>query len=499
MNLQFDWLAGDGDGRWESIARVKGYTRVKIPHWVWGTLLAVVVTLGVSGYVCLSRWYEEALDQVAFQIQSAIDLEARALARRDLELFLAQQDRAAPEWVTWQATRVRTDLLRANAAASDGCTDTLPQGSQKRAPLDLSAEVQSVEMRGDIAWVEVIAGQVPVRQARFYRQTDLGWVHTAPRVEFWKKPVALDYDRVRVRGHERDLPHIEPLVRHITSVLDDLCATLHCPPDSVLEVNLAIEKRIDELPAFSGHALTLASPWLSGVPVDETWDQEYLDKVTYWVAYAVASRFLHHAADSDLDLLQKAIVAEYAALYSGKDATSAPLLRRIVERHGTGALPEVLYALRERRSLSWFLAQWLSLSPSDREVDYFETLLNVEREAILIGQKDTFTLLQDDDHRWLEMRETSYDRIQSGELGFCPSAIQVQSVEIVRDITLVTLKERVSIEQGGPEPKSINRIVFFRLQDGDWKRSWHTPSNLQTSWVVPSFTHVSVPAYGESQ
>ena len=495
MNVQFDWQAGDGDGRWESIARVKGYTLRKIPHWVWGTLLSVVVTLGISSYVGLRRWYAVALGQIAFQIQSAIDLEARALARRDLGLFLAQQDGAVPEWVTWQATRVRTDRFQANKTTSDGCTYPLPQGSRKRPPLDLPAEVQSIEMRGDTAWVEVTAGQEPVRQARFYRQTDLGWVHTAPRVEFWKEPVVLEYDRLLVRGHERDVPHVEPLVRHITSVLDDLCATLRCPPDGVLEVNLAIETRIDELPAFSGHTLTLASPWLSGIPVARTWDEETLDKVTYWLAYAVASRFLRHAAGGDLDLLQKAIVSEYAALYSGKDVTSAPLLRRVVERHGTDALPEVLYALRERRSLSWFLAQWLSLSPSDREAEYFGTLLNVEREAILAGQRDTFTLLQDGDHRWIETQQTSYDRIQSGQLDFCFSAARVQSVEVVRDITLVTLKERVSMEQGGLEQKSVNRIAFFRLQDGDWKRSWHTPSHPQTSRVVPSFTHMPVPAY----
>lgn len=499
MRVLFDWQAGDGKGQWETIAKIERRTTPKIPRWTWGALLALAVTLALGGAIGLRRRHDATLDRIAFHIQSVIDLETQALAQHDIDLFLAQQDSMAPGWVAWQAKHLPRDLRRLNSTLSDGCTDALPQVSRTGCPINGPAEVQGVELRGDTAWVEVIASQTPVRQARFYRKTDLGWVHTAPRVEFWGEPVQAQYGEVLVQCHERDLPQVEPTVEQVRSVLNDLCVTLDCPSDRTLKVDLAVGVRADELYAFAQDTLTLPSPWLTGTPIEGKWDKEHLDELTYWVAYAVISDFLRPADEGDLNPLQQALAAEYAAWYSYQDNTVAPLLRRVIERNGAEVLPDLLWALREQVSLSWLLGEWLALSPSDDKVGYFGTLLNLEREAILAERKDTLLLLQDSDPTWMGIQAKDYDRIQSGELCFCAAPAQIQRLEMDGDHAVVWLKEWVSIEHEGESPRSIPRVAFFRREAGNWKRTWRYPSSAQLTQVLPPSADGSVISEGEGR
>ena len=114
MSSQFEWQAGDDD-RWETIARVtkedrRGW-RHRVPRWLWVGLLAILVTGATGGYAAARRRYEVASKQIAFQIQSVIDLEARAFEAGDEELFLAQQDSRIPACpkpvIFFRMTRVR--------------------------------------------------------------------------------------------------------------------------------------------------------------------------------------------------------------------------------------------------------------------------------------------------------------------------------------------------------------------------------------------------------
>ena len=500
MRVQFEWQAGNENDRWEIIARIEKRAWLKrIPRWMQGTALALSILLVLGGYVGLRRAYNTALQRIAFQIQSVIDLEAQALARRDVDLFLAQQDKALPGWVTWQAACTRAGCLEDGGTALESCSCASSRSFGPSYPLDLSAEVQRVALRGDTAWVEVIAGQELVRQARFYRQTDLGWLHTAPQVEFWKEPVERAYEDVIVRCYQRDLAYVEPLVTHILQVRQALCATLACHPGDTLAVDFVVGTHLDSLPAYSEDGVILVSPWLSGIPVAGTWDGAYLEEVTHRVAYAVTAQHLRSKIDRDLNPLQRAILAEYAALVGHEETMQAPLLRRVVERHGMEALPELLDRPDEMGSLSQFMAQWLDLTPSDRPVAYFETILNVEREAILAGQKDTFLLLQRDDGQWMALQAASYDQIRSGAQAFSFSPAKVQNVTMVGDRACVTLEEQISIELEGSVPGRIHRVAFFSREDGDWRRSWHSCYPQAEPLLVPPSTMEPTPALGESR
>jgi hypothetical protein len=95
---------------------------------------------------------------------------------------------------------------------------------------------------------------------------------------------------------------------------------------------------------------------------------------------------------SGLHPLQRAILVEYATLYAHQDATQAPILRRIVARHGVDALPEVLRSLQCPIVVSGFVERWLLLSPSQSD-SYFGTLTDIARAATSAGQEETVSLV----------------------------------------------------------------------------------------------------------
>ena len=307
MNVELDWRAGDEDGEWETIATVARKTRYKMPWRILGTLAVMLVALAAGGYGLAASRYRAALAQAAFQIQCAIDLEARALAQRDTALYMAQQDGSLSEWFARQAVRIRANESPAPGTPGARILAGVPQDAGSLAPV----KIEEVELWGDFAWVQVVSGRDAVRQVRFYRRTDLGWKRTAPRVAFWGAPVELTYGDVTVRGHERDLPHIEPLIEHVARVYNDTCTRLGCPVGSAFRVSIVVEMSADRLPAIRKDALTLVSPWLSGIPTKETWDEALLDELTYWTAYAVALRAIH-PTPMGLHPLQRVILQQFS-------------------------------------------------------------------------------------------------------------------------------------------------------------------------------------------
>jgi hypothetical protein len=129
----------------------------------------------------------------------------------------------------------------------------------------LPATVEEVDLRGDVAWVQVIEGNPAVRRMRFYRQTDLGWMHTAPDPEFWQAPVEHHHGKqLAFYYHQRDQPYIEPLVNQIGAAFYRVCAFAGCKTDERFEILIYPEYPEGDL-SFD---LALPSPWLTGIPVE---------------------------------------------------------------------------------------------------------------------------------------------------------------------------------------------------------------------------------------
>ena len=118
--------------------------------------------------------------------------------------------------------------------------------------------------------VQIVEGDPPVRRVRFYRQTDQGWLHTAPDLAFWQAPIEERYgEQLAFFYHQRDQPYVEPLLEQLSQTFFETCASAGCEEGKRFEVLL--------YPAHPGSDtqadMTLPSPWLSGIPVEGDWSE----------------------------------------------------------------------------------------------------------------------------------------------------------------------------------------------------------------------------------
>ena len=386
MNVEFDWQVENEEGEWETIATVTRRRRHRGMWRVWAALMMVTLILGTGGYIGVRRRYHRALRRIEFQIQSVIDLEALALAQGDTSLFLAQQDSSSPWWVREQAICARSGRLECgpetSGSAGQRSRDALGDGRGTPMPV----RVRNVDMRRDVAWVEVAIGSNGLRQARFYRQTNLGWVHTAPRAEFFGQSVELEVGPVTVRAHQRDLPYVEPLVKRVSEAVENLSTVLGIPLDGALTVEFAAQLSPHPLPYLSEGKLVLASPWLSGIPSQGTWDPQYLDQLTEWVARGALSQFMRAAAEGGLDAHQRAILGEHPTFYVRKDLAQALILRPVKERV-VDALPEASDSARDLQPVYESIDQWLLVTTPEREFADFEALGDTQGQVIDCAQQ----------------------------------------------------------------------------------------------------------------
>lgn len=471
MNIEFDWQVGDQNDKQETLAEVRRRRRPPRPWWFWVLLVALVGAIAAGGVLYIKDRTRNAKEQIVFQIQSTIDLEARAYERRDLGLFLEQQDERESEWYALQSLRVDT-----------GCSDPelVDSGMEFLCQPVRQAQVRDVDLRRDVAWVEVLEGDPALRRVRFYRQTDQGWKHTAPQESFWGVAVELNYGGLVFRYHRRDEPYVEPMIEAAAQTFDQVCAELGCVLKALPEFDFAVHSAPGAPIRQVDSIYQLVSPWLVGVPEDETQPAPYQDQIEYAIAYDLASLALVPLAGNVRSTeLVDAMAHEYAVWKSQDAVDGAPILKRLVARHGKEALPEILRSLQHVRTLNVVLVQWLLISPTDHPVDYFQTLLDIEQEALSAGRKETFLLLQDSEEPgWITEQQARYTEVRAnGDLPL--PEIKVQSVEVSGDLARVTLEP----SSDEVSPGWTDQTAFFRRRHGDWKRSSSTPqvSALRTA------------------
>ncbi len=445
-----EWQVGGESGQWETITLPEKRRWLRWPRWVWLTLALVVLAAGGVGYLVVRQRFEQVNQQITFQIQSVINLEAQAWDKGNDDLFMAQQDETAEDWYVTQQRRIEA---RQQNALSATLWPARP------------AQVEHVNLQGEVAWVQVIEqGDQPMRRMRFYRQTAQGWKETAPQVAFWKNPIEYHYgDYIIFRYYHRDKALVESLVERMGKTFYDMCSILSCFQDTPFEVVFSIEPTLDAQPRVRDKKLILPSPWVSGISLEQDWGEAQAQPALYSLTYMVMAEYLRSEARPSLNLLQKALLDEYAAWVSSGDVTQSPLLGRVMARQERTQLGRVFASARRYSGLSLFLARWLSLTPSGREqgIVFFEMLLNVERESLLYGRKSTFLLLQDSPTdeaatRWAEW----FDRFaqQTPRPDLLP--VQVSDFEI-------NGQHAVVICSIGDERY---RTVFL-ARNGDWKHT----------------------------
>jgi multiple sugar transport system substrate-binding protein len=431
---------------------------------VWWSVLAAALIIATGVTLVVRHRYRQAVDRMTFQIQSVIALEAQAFADGEAERFLAQQDDEDSEWYQSRQQIVRSRHSDPNVAR---------QGV-------LPAKIQHVQLQKDVAWVEVVEDNDPVRRMRFYRQTDRGWLHTAPDPAFWGVPIEARFERLFVRGirqervlpgerlivryHRQDQSHLDPIVDRLGEVFYEVCATVGCPEHEVFQAIFVAWPPPRYVPR---HIILLSSPWIDGIPVEGTYAERAMEASVYALAHRVASASMSHYVFASR-ALRAAIVDEYTTWVSTGDLAQTPLLRRFVARHGVDALPELFAWLGQAHSAADFLAQWLDLTPHDNEVAYLQALLEIERDALYAGRRDTFLLLQDSHNMWwFRDQSARFARFLEQDAPIPPD-IRVQMVEIGGGRARVTFETTAEAQP----PWHVQSPAFFRLERDTWL---HTP------------------------
>ena len=224
----------------------------------WVTLLAAVVVLVALGAFSYWRARRAWLEQTAADVRAVAQLEMRALADGDVELYLSLQDGADAVWLEAQRAHWLSGCPLLPPAP--GFTVTLP------------ATIELPIVIGDRARVEVVrlAGPPgeephPFRSVAFYRQVADGrWVHTAPDPDYGGRVLVWVGPRNDLAGYIVQTELLAQLAMELETTTATFCGLFPCPDG--LRFTLAFTDTLGEQRAAIA---VLPAPHLAGVPDNE--------------------------------------------------------------------------------------------------------------------------------------------------------------------------------------------------------------------------------------
>ncbi len=288
-----EWQIGEAEN-WDDFEPLEAILEIPVaprrpagrrPHM--GLLLRalLLITVLAPAIVAYRLWrnYRENVAHIQTDIQGTIDLEAWAWQSSNRALADDLLDGQAPESWAYRFQRVQEWTRRW-------------AGDESPTPV---VEIQNMELRDDVALVEVIATQpgvpwatTPYRETRFYHKVDERWRRTAPAADFWGPQRTLETAHFRFVFHRRDAE----AVAAVAGEIDELYAALRSDagliasptpcetdmPRSTGEESTCEESdtagkllTIEVVPRtdvmywrFTDERLTVPSPALMPVPVD---------------------------------------------------------------------------------------------------------------------------------------------------------------------------------------------------------------------------------------
>jgi hypothetical protein len=233
--------------------------RPRRARWrVWlGLGAAVALAVGLGG----TTWWRarrEELAAVEAEVQAVAQLELRALAEGDAELYLSLQDDAAPGW---------HEPPEDPAALEPLLLPPLP-GLVTTAAFS----VENARVVGDAARVEVVrpAGlpgreMARFRAVRFYRRGDDGrWLHTSVDRDYAGHTVIFVGERVVISSFATDAGWARPAAYDLEELAVQFCKL--APRQECAPVTLAFTGTLGTAGRPGG---ALPAPFLVGVPDDE--------------------------------------------------------------------------------------------------------------------------------------------------------------------------------------------------------------------------------------
>lgn len=266
--IGFEWQVVEDDEIWDSlqIPNEPPATKRRWPlggeRWLGIRLLQGFCLVGLAWLITAGASFSP--DQHArliaqTGIQTSLDLEAQARQINDKSLF----NRLLDDQVSKQ-----TQSDWRNAWTN----------------LNQNEKILAVEPHGDLALVKVLVTQPnttwwrpnAVRETRFYRQTDEGWVRTVPPETFWGQEQTAETAHLRFVFTTYDAQNVQPLVEQMETVYVKLHQLLGLPLPTDEKLLLVVKPATNTPWVDStGKQLELASPATSSVP-DNLSDQTYL-------------------------------------------------------------------------------------------------------------------------------------------------------------------------------------------------------------------------------
>jgi hypothetical protein len=273
MNIEFEWQIIEGEGNETETITSSPPIRPKrrLPKWL--IRLAAIPVLAVVIFGAYMVWtYHTQLNRATREVSLVAKAEERAIAANDQASFMALQDPDDPAWRTMQERRFGQVERLGIPELGLRATGTAPQFG----PVSLEPGGARLDMLYQFSVMQPMpSGPVTVslRVPQFYKQTPSGWVRARPSAEFWGSLRSLSSKRVLALYSRRDADIVEPLVPNMAQVVERACANLACPPQVTITFETSPDSAGYRVTSTYGSAagdftLRLASPYLSGLPMD---------------------------------------------------------------------------------------------------------------------------------------------------------------------------------------------------------------------------------------
>ena len=284
MSNNFEWQTEDVE-QWPEPAAVAPEPERR-PRWRWLTLLVTVCLVAVAGWVV----YRQVAQRVAaasaatkMDVLSVHNLVRQAAQQQDVELLatiLSGRDR---RWTAVQKTLVEDGLLQDRSVFGFQMQPAtgIPVAAADNITITLSSDLTAAE----VTWLEpfavsesgAVTETVSLRQTGIYRQGARSWLLSPPERDFWGEWQQMSGAYVMLVYPERDEPLARRLIHDLDATIVRVCTDLEgitCPAGLSLRVRLETDVRSvlavhDAEMMLSGRNLTLPTPTLVGVPLDE--------------------------------------------------------------------------------------------------------------------------------------------------------------------------------------------------------------------------------------
>jgi hypothetical protein len=312
VNDNFDWRTAE-DGEWVGARPVRQRVAGR-GRWVWPlAILVVIIAAGMVIYWQVQERLSAAEATISDDVTSSFQLIRQASADGDIELFRNLLPGSDLEWATAQQ-----DLFEA-----DRLFDLSPYGlarefePEAEVTVTLNPSLSSAEVAAIASYAQ--AGSAASSAVVRLQRTDVfrrgeRWVWSPPRDEFWDGVATANVGFLSVSYPKRDETIALRLARDLDSRVGQICAKverMECPEELKLDINFshrpsAMVEMGERFASgglfasrFSRHSeddrrfeMTLPTPSLLGLPIDEMGYQALLRGYGSHLAIALADRFV---------------------------------------------------------------------------------------------------------------------------------------------------------------------------------------------------------------